>query len=189
MTVRCKDADLLINKYMDGIITEDEAYLLNSHLTECEQCKQEFMFYDELMTDIVELPTITAPEGFEKNVMASIALLTEEKTPVVNIYKKIYTWVLGVFAVLFGLAFTFIINKEAILSYMYSKPSLNSLAIQMEMLSHDFSGYSEILKGVIINVVEIVNTTINNASGAIVFAIISLCAIQGFIIYRHRKIK
>ena len=45
----CKMSDMLIMKYMDGVLDESEAKLLNEHILSCEACRKEFYFYDNMV--------------------------------------------------------------------------------------------------------------------------------------------
>ena len=41
--MNCNKVDHLIMKYMDGILTMEEAKHLNQHITKCDTCREEFL--------------------------------------------------------------------------------------------------------------------------------------------------
>lgn len=53
-------------KYMDSIITEQEATELRSHIEECEICKEDFIMYNHILEEFSNIDNIIeAPDDFE----------------------------------------------------------------------------------------------------------------------------
>lgn len=47
--MKCYNTEKYIMKYMDGEMTKQEAEELNQHIQECQKCKEDFLFYDDLL--------------------------------------------------------------------------------------------------------------------------------------------
>ncbi len=77
--MKCYNTEKYIMKYMDGEMTKQEAEELNQHIQECQKCKEDFLFYDDLLQLFEEMPLYEAPADFEKNVMLQIQALPEQK--------------------------------------------------------------------------------------------------------------
>ena len=122
--MECEMANDLMMKYMDGILTETEAASLNSHITACGQCKEDFLAYDGIMENFSGMELCEPPEGFELRVMSIIRQLPE--VGLKPAYRSLYG-VLGVFSVLLGLGIILDMNKEAVLAWMGLYPQLKPL--------------------------------------------------------------
>lgn len=135
----CEKAGGLMMKYMDMILTDAEAVSLNKHIKICDRCKVDFLVYDSIMNGFSKMTLTEAPEGFENCVMDVIAQLPEAKpkTPGRQI-----SGLLGVFSVLIGLGFILIVNKEAIINWMYQYSQFESLLSVIAPLSADIDSIS-----------------------------------------------
>ncbi|MDR1560077.1 MAG: zf-HC2 domain-containing protein [Clostridiales bacterium] len=122
--MECEKAGDLMMKYMDGVLTDAEAASLNRHIQTCGHCKEDFLVYDGIMNDFSDMTLSEAPEGFERRVMAIIAQLPEMGAKSVNL--PVYG-IIGVFSLLLSLGFILVMNKEAMLSWMYQYPELEPL--------------------------------------------------------------
>jgi len=122
--MECEKANDLMMKYMDGILTESEADLLNKHIKTCNRCKEDFLAYDAIMDDFSEMTLSEPPEGFELRVMSIIKQLPEAGLKSVN--RALYG-VLGVFSVLLGIGIILDMNKEQLLNWMDQYPRLKPL--------------------------------------------------------------
>jgi hypothetical protein len=120
----CEKAGGLMMRYMDGALTDAEAVSLNRHIHACGHCKEDFLAYDGIMNSFSEMTLSEAPEGFERRVMEIIARAPAMEAKSVN--RPVYG-ILGVFAVLLSLGFILVMNKEAMLNWMYQHPQLEPL--------------------------------------------------------------
>jgi len=75
--MKCCDAEKYIMKYMDGEISQKEGEELNQHIKECQNCKESFLFYDNMIQLLEQMPMHEAPEDFEINVMMKIQALEQ----------------------------------------------------------------------------------------------------------------
>jgi hypothetical protein len=62
-------------KYMDKTITELEAKNLNKHILSCDGCRESFMIYDSIASDLSSVPSAEVPDGFTARVMSAVAAL------------------------------------------------------------------------------------------------------------------
>lgn len=124
--MECKKANDLMMKYMDQIITENEALLLRDHVSSCADCLEDFKIYDEMMTDFADIEIISAPEGFEE----SVALKIEESgfvyKPRNKFINNLLTNLIGGVAVIFAIGFIFIVNRDNIMNFMLTNDFLSS---------------------------------------------------------------
>ena len=187
--MNCKEADILINKYLDGVITEEEAVLLNEHITQCPSCKEEFLLYDSIFEDIKEIPVMTAPEGFEKIVMAKVHQYNNMPILVRLLKEKVTLYIFAIFAVLFTTASILAFNRNTIISILSKNPSFEGMVRKMIPVAESFVNHTETLKEVFTTIISQVNGTLSELSGILAGAVILLCLLQGYILYRHRKIK
>lgn len=186
--MKCKNADLLINKYIDGEITEDEAVLLNTHLKECPSCKETFMLYDTLFADMDKLQTPAPPDGFDAVVMSRIAELEPSKFNL-GFREKVASVIFAAFAAFLCIGSMLIINRDAVMSFLYSSPSLSGLAEMYAPVVQSFTAQTAVIQNVLSNIMSITNATIANASGLIVGVMGILCAFQFVLLRRHKKSK
>jgi len=131
--MECSKANELMMKYMDGAISEPEAERLHKHIAQCEDCKADFLVYDEIVSGFSTLDETPAPDGFTEAVMTKIeSLATESASAKAAVTAdNILVTVWGVFSVLFGLGFALTMNREAISAFLANHPA--------------FSGYMEVL--------------------------------------------
>ena len=124
--MECSKANELMMKYMDGAISTQEAERLHKHIEQCEDCKADFLIYDEIVTGFSTLDETPAPDGFTEAVMAKIESLETESASAKASVKadNILVTVWGIFSVLFGLGFALAMNREAISEFLSSRPAL-----------------------------------------------------------------
>ncbi len=72
----CNNANELIMKHMDGLLSKEESMELNQHLTVCDKCKQEFEVFNNLLQnfdyecEIVN--NVDLGEDFNRSVMEEV---------------------------------------------------------------------------------------------------------------------
>ncbi len=184
----CKMSDMLIMKYMDGDIDENEAKLLNSHILTCEACRKEFYFYDSMIKNFEAMPEIEAPQNFEVEVMAKIETLNENYAQVqYKVEHKLFGTVVAAFSVVIG---------GGIALYAFRKPILNAVSggmipesvygklVDMSLVAEEFVGMiAASFSGVF------GNTT---GAAAILMAVVAVLvvaavALQGVYFYRKKR--
>jgi hypothetical protein len=138
-------------KYMDQTITEKEALSLHEHLSECEECMEDFKIYDEIMTGFAESPLETLADGFEDLVMAKIDAcgVTYEKRS--NAVESFVTFMVGAVSVLFGLGFMLVVNREQIMNYLMTSEIFGDYARAISPLVTVVIGYAQNLISVVSN--------------------------------------
>ncbi|HHW66418.1 MAG: hypothetical protein PWP07_1932 [Epulopiscium sp.] len=121
--MECNHADKLMMKYMDGILTMEEAQKLNFHITECESCRESFFTYQMVMDELRDESAMKAPDGFESEVMAKIKDIEidyklKEPMPIENISAMLW----GVFSLLFGIGVLLCIYNQPVLKFLLENP-------------------------------------------------------------------
>lgn len=128
----CKSAKVLLMKYMDGDISKKEVLKLRSHTDCCEKCREEFLIYTQILEGFDELEKYEAPEGFEACVMEKIQDIEVEYSP--DFAGVFGCGLLCAFSVLFGIAGWMLLNREALISYLYSVNGLEEYVAYFEYI-------------------------------------------------------
>ena len=124
----CNKANKLMMNYMDFDISEENNFLLEKHLEECEECRESFELYtqilDEFSLDADNI--IEAPQDFEISVMEKIEHIEpryiKEKTK-----KNMVVYVfLGMTSLVFSLFLIISLNKDVLLANPEKSPILYS---------------------------------------------------------------
>lgn len=69
----CNKANDLMMDYMDFNISEEDRFLLDKHLKECKQCREEFELYSQIITEFeIDKEQIETPCNFEEDIMKKI---------------------------------------------------------------------------------------------------------------------
>lgn len=132
----CEKAGLYMMKYMDGEINEKETLRLKAHIDSCATCRRDFKVYDYIMGEMAADTGGDEPdEGFTGAVMAKVSVLAEGKRNAMSAVDMIICTVFGVFCVVFGLGFLFVINREQIMEYLSGVPALSGYASALEPVS------------------------------------------------------
>ncbi|WP_317367036.1 zf-HC2 domain-containing protein [uncultured Tyzzerella sp.] len=114
----CNKVNKLMMDYMDSNISEEDNFLLQKHLEQCDECRESFELYTQIL-DEFSLDAdyiIEAPEDFEINIMKQIEHIEpryiKEKTK-----KNMVAYVfLGMTSLMFSLFLIVSLNKEVFLS-------------------------------------------------------------------------
>lgn len=152
----CSKSDKLIMKYMDQTITKKEARLLHTHLSECNECMEDFKIYDEIMAGFAETPLETLADGFEDLVMEKISRCGVAYTKRASAVDSFVTFMIGAVSVLFGLGFMLVVNREQIMNYL--------------LTSEIFGAYARAISPMVNVVIEYTNsfiTTVSNFAGGV----------------------
>ena len=184
----CKMSDMLIMKYMDGVIDEAEAKLLNEHMLGCEACRKEFYFYDNMVKGFETLPEIEAPQNFEMEVMAKIAAL--EHSYAKEGYKtesRLLRLVFVAFSVLIACGLAFYVLRVPVIKALFGNVLSDA--------SYDkLIGVSDLVSEFMLMVRDTVFGTLSySGSAASIFmivaavVIVAVVSLQGYILYRKRR--
>lgn len=186
--MNCKTSEKLIMKYVDGEISEDEARLLNSHITQCSSCRADFYFYDGLIKSLNEFEEIEAPVTFEAEVMAKInALDYNYAGSGYRTEHKVFNVVLGVFSVIMGGGVVLFIFREPILNALLGSEQSSPYYSKLVEIS-DFAGELWVsLKNSVAGAVSSANGAIGAYMGIIIMLIIAVVVLQGFLLYKKRR--
>ena len=104
----------IVNKYLENELTETEFILLDSHLNECETCRQKLGFNKILFSKLKNDTLLTPSLNFSDKVMQEVLKTSKPKFDIKrifssqNIYILFFTSVLG----LYGLLSIFFNKKE-----------------------------------------------------------------------------
>ena len=179
----CDKAGGLMMKYMDGILTDAEAVSLNRHITSCGRCKEDFLAYDSIMQGFSELTLTEAPEELEQNVMDIIIRLPDVRPKSVS---HQLSGILGVFSVLISLGFIIIMNKEAIMDWMYQYPQFKPLLNIFVPVSTAVNSISLQVSGAVSQVSSFLRQAGSNLYYVPLMAFGVLAAVQ-FVIYKKER--
>ena len=180
----CDKATDLMMKYMDGVLSEAEAASLNGHITECAQCKEDFLAYDGIMGNFSGMTLCEPPEGFELRVMSIIRQLPEMGLK--SVHRSLYG-VLGVFSFLLGLGIILDMNKDAALDWMGRYP-------QFKPLLDVYAPVSEAVRNISHQVslaLSMVSSYLQQVSSGLYYVpllIFGVLAAAQFIIYRKERV-
>jgi len=184
----CKMSDMLIMKYMDGELDEAEAKLLNEHILDCEACRKEFYFYDNLVKGFETLPEIEAPQNFEMEVMARIKALDHSYAQTgYKTENKILGVVFAIFAVIIGGGIGLYAFREPILNSAFGS-ALGGESYDKLIGVSDFVGeFMTMIRDTVLGVLSSSGPAASIFMGVIAVLIVAVVALQGYILYRKRR--
>ena len=76
--MNCEKANELMMEIIDNKISKDEYLLFEKHLEQCENCKKDFLMYQQILEEFNEIEILEAPENFEQNIMEKIENIEPE---------------------------------------------------------------------------------------------------------------
>lgn len=122
----CNKANKLMMDYMDLNISEEDEFSLRNHLKECEECRESFELYtqilDEFSLDANNI--IEAPEDFEANIMEKIEYV-EPRYIKEKDNKNIIAYVsLGMTSLFISMFILASLNKDVLLNNSEKMPIL-----------------------------------------------------------------
>lgn len=187
--MKCNKSDHLIMKYMDGILTIEEARQLNHHINECDDCREEFFTYQRMIEALQDGQVYEAPENFEVQVMNSIKdieLDYEIKETISVETVKAMVW--GLFSLIFGLGILLVLYKQPIIEYLLANPYVGDWASAMiptvDILSVYISDTKKELQSILVNS-EYILTTLR----LILIPILAVIGAVHYYIYRKEKVE
>lgn len=184
----CNQADKLIMKYMDGVLSIEEANKLNLHIAECDSCREGFFAYQMMMEELQD-NILEAPDGFETKVMERIKDIDldykiKETMPIENITAMIW----GTFSLLFGIGVLLFIYRQPVLEYLLQNPYTGDWAQAMVPTVDILSAYINDVKNKFEDILSNGNQIITSLRMVLVPALAVLGSIQ-YYIYRKKKVE
>lgn len=185
--MKCCDAEKYIMKYIDGEISQKEGEELNQHIRECQNCKESFLFYDNMIQLLEQMPMYEAPENFETNVMMKIQALeqTEQRSFVKN---RILGHIWGTFTVLFGTGAILVFYKQPIINALENTQYFKQWVQNIAPIEQNIAQQKQTVQIVTENVILWTDEVITNSFGIILILLCIVCAVQ-YIILRRKKEK
>lgn len=134
----CNKANKLIMDYMDFNISKEDEFLLQNHLKECPQCREDFELYTQILEEFTldTQNTVEAPENFELNVMKKIENIEPTYIREKNNKNIVAYAILTVTALMFSMFFIIYLNKDAFLNIEEQMPVLYNYYLFFENLSN-----------------------------------------------------
>ena len=186
--MNCKNSEKLIMKYVDGELSEEEAKLLNGHITKCSECKAEFYFYDNMLKSFGNFEEVEAPETFEADVMAKITALGHNYSEVeYKVEHKVLGAVLGTFSVIIGGGVALFVFREPILNAVTGGETVSPYYAKLAEISGFVGEFWFNLKSAASNVIASANGAVGAYMGVIIMLIVAIVAIQGVLLYRKKR--
>ncbi len=103
----CEEMQLLMDDKIDGSISTEKEKILDLHLAECEDCRQEYFQLKALVNYLIETPIEEVPPDFMDNVMAAVKIPLHYRIRD-NLRKWLPTFVLHPILAITALAMVFI---------------------------------------------------------------------------------
>ncbi|WP_250278509.1 anti-sigma factor family protein [[Clostridium] colinum] len=185
--MNCNKANKLMMDYMDFNISQEDEFLLKNHLKECNECKESFELYNEILEEFsLDCNTIIeAPEDFEINIMEKIEHI-EPRYIKDKVKKNMVTYVfLAMTSLVFSLFLIVYLNKDVLLSnqssilYKYYSFFENIFSISIETFNISYIWES------ILSILPYVLEGLKYTSILTIIAII----IAQYILYRRKTLK
>lgn len=184
--MKCCDAEKYIMKYMDGEITKKEAEELNQHIQQCQNCKESFLFYDNMLQVFEQMPLYEAPKDFESNVMMQIQALekTEQRSYVNN---RILGHIWSVFTVFFGTGAILVFYKQPIIEVLEKNEILKQWVTNIVPIEQNISQQGQALGDITENIMLWMDKILVNGFGILLLLLSIVCAVQYMILKRKKR--
>lgn len=133
----CKDFSDLIDKYVDGLASQEEKEMLEEHLKACPNCRREVQELKQTIALANLLGQVEMPPDFSTCLSEKIKNISEEKIPLkktfseslFNFYrchKRKFTAAAGVFAVFILIVTFYNLGKNSNITYTSKENSQNT---------------------------------------------------------------
>lgn len=187
--MKCNHADQLLMKYMDGILTMDEAKKLNYHITECVSCREEFFTYQIMMEELQEGKMVEAPEQFEFEVMDKIKGIDfDYKVKEIGSIENITAMLWGVFSLVFGIGVLLFIYRQPVLEYLLQSPYMGdwvkAVLPAVDLLSSQINDIRTEIEEFLSNGRQIITLL-----KVITISVLTMLASIQYYIYRKKKVE
>ncbi len=182
--MKCYDTEKYLMKYMDGEMTKQEAEELNQHIQQCQKCKEDFLFYDNMLQLFEKMPLYEAPEGFETNVMMQIQALSEQKNSIKN---KIAGYLWGTFTMLFGTGAVLVFYKKSIFKLLEKNLYFSQWIKSIAPIEHNIIQQEQALQKGIEHFILWADQTLTKGFSVLLFLLCFVCATQYVLLKRKKE--
>jgi ribose/xylose/arabinose/galactoside ABC-type transport system permease subunit len=136
----CELASIYMMKFMDGVITDEEAAQLNKHILTCKRCREDFIMYDQIMREFTKITLTEAPTDLEEKVMARIRCIPAQVTALPS--ERVLYGIWGVVSVLIAFGLIIGMNKDYLLNALSANSFFAPLVSFFTTASYVVSDYS-----------------------------------------------
>lgn len=176
-------------EYMDGFLNDEEAAELGKHVSECEICKEDFLLYNKILEDFSDIHNIiSAPDGFEEQVMIKIEALEHIYVNSEARTDGILCTLWGTFSILAGIGTILFVNKEAITNFMLQTPSLSAYANMLAPVENYVLQFKDSFLASVNTIMQAISAYAVSLKYVSLIAFILLIAAQYFI-YKKDKVE
>ena len=184
--MKCYNTEKYIMKYMDGEISQKEGEELNQHIKECQNCKESFLFYYNMIQLLEQMPMHEAPEDFEINVMMKIQALeqTEQRNFVKN---RILGHIWGTFTVVFGTGAILVFYKKPIINALENTQYFKKWVQNIAPIEQNITQQKQAVQVATENIILWTDKMITNSFGIVLVLLCIACAVQYMILKRKKE--
>ena len=136
MYMNCENSEQYFMLYMDNILSGEQAQEMNSHLKECDKCTEEFLLYDNIMSEFSKECIVEAKDNFEAVVMEKIKELNHTFNKAENRMDSFAYFVWGSVSVIFGLGFLLAFYREQIISGLATHEVFSPFIVVLEPIAN-----------------------------------------------------
>ena len=145
--LNCEQSDILMLKHMEKNITSEDAAKLAQHVQECENCREQYLVFDELMESMddiavsgIELNKV--PDYFTSNIMAQVRGMPPYVAPEIVTARKVGRTALfafwGISAILAAVALILLYNPQYLASLSQTYPIFEGAVAAMGRMAAAF---------------------------------------------------
>ena len=175
----CKQAERLMMRYLDAEMTQEEAKWLHRHLDQCSSCKELFLQYDALAQMLEEQEHPQAPEGFEKAILAQVAVLPvpERKWWFVrpNWLKRLMG---GLFAFCLLIGSLLVRYREILLAELSDHPIFGSMGGSLAVLIQQFNTETSYVLDLLDQTFRVADAYLQSLAVPFALALGGICLLQ-----------
>ena len=181
-------------KYMDGILSIQQAKELNTHLQMCEICKEEFYAYEMITQEFEVTGMLQAPIDFEAVVMEKIKdiepdyLVKASKEKQVAAMDNLLGMVWGVFSFLFGIGMLLFMYRDSILDYLINNSYVGKWVQSFVPTVSVLSEYIGQIQQTATSLITPVQELISSSKMALATILVVLGVIQ-YVLYHREKVE
>jgi len=134
--LNCEQSEILMLKHMEQTISTEDAAKLAQHVQDCQNCREYYLAFDEVMEAMETVEIYKTPDNFTANVMAGVRKMPNYVTPAIATARKkgqtaLYVfW--GVSAAVVALALILAYNPQYLISLSYTYPIFENVVAAME---------------------------------------------------------
>ncbi len=185
----CNKANKLMMDYMDLTITEEDEFLLKNHLKNCDECRESFELYTQILEEftIDANNIIKAPEDLEINIMEKIENI-QPRYIKEKVNKNIIAYVsLGMTSLFISIFILISLNKDILLISSEKMPILYKYYLFVQNIfniSIDTISISSIMEGIS----SIFPYILEGIKYTSIFAVVCIIVAQ-YLLHRRESLK